>query len=99
MRVESGDVPDRLSSLVAVGIAMEAMVSCAAPLTRFGLAARAAGKKYDGHAAVLAFCAWPRPTYASSVRRRRVSAPDLRAARASVTGTTGASGVCALFHA
>ena len=27
MRVESGDVPDRLSSLVAVGIAMEATVS------------------------------------------------------------------------
>ena len=88
VRVESGDVRDRLSSLVAVGIAMEATVSRAAPLTRFGLSARAAGQTYDGHAAVLAFCAWPRPTYASSVRSRRVSAPDLPRA---------ASGVCFFF--
>ena len=63
---------------------------------RLGLAARAAGQKYNGHAAVLAFCAWPRPTCASSVRCRRVSAPDLpRAARAIVTeDPLGASGVC-----
>ena len=63
-------------------------VSRAAPLTRLALAARAAGQKYDGHAAVFAFCAWPRPTYASSVRSRRVSAPDLPRA---------ASGVCFFF--
>ena len=63
-------------------------VSRAAPLTRLALAARAAGQKYDGHAAVFAFCAWPRPTYASSVRSRRVSAPDLPRL---------ASGVCFFF--